>query len=102
MELKVRKLSNFLKSCKGLIGEENPYPVFFKTRFGIHTFFMKFPIDVLILDDKNKAVVIHENLRPFRIFCWNPIYDKVVELPTGTIRSLNIAKGNHIKLVAIN
>ncbi len=98
MELKVKKLSNFLESCKGLIGEENPYPVFFKTRFGIHTFFMKFPIDVLVLNRKNKVVAMKENLIPFRIYLWNPKFDKVLELPEGTIATYKIRKGVVTKL----
>ena len=56
-----------------------------KTHFGIHTFGLKFPIDILILNNNNKVVSIKENLKPNKIFLWNPIYEKVVELPRGTI-----------------
>jgi hypothetical protein len=46
---------------------------------------MKFPIDVLILDKNNKIVSIKKNLKPYRIFLWNPLYEKVIEFPPQTI-----------------
>lgn len=55
-----------------------------KTRFGIHTFGMSYPIDVLILNSDNKVVVMKNNLVPNRIFLWYIMYFNVVELPSGT------------------
>lgn len=98
MEIKVRKLSGFLEACVGLLGAKEPQAVYFKTRWGIHTFFMKFPIDVLILDDKGKVRKMKENLKPYRIFIWNPIFSHVLELPSGTIKSRNINVDSLIKL----
>jgi len=43
----------------GLIGHDNPEPIMFYTKFGIHTFGLKFPIDVLILDKNNEAPQPH-------------------------------------------
>src|SRR5574344_695182 len=39
----------------------------------IHTFFMKFDIDVIFVDKKNKVVAIEESVKPNRIL---PIYLK--------------------------
>ena len=50
----------------GLIGKD-PTPLFFKTRFGIHTFGVITPIDVLILD-KNYKVVKIKALLPLGLF----------------------------------
>lgn len=83
----------------GLMGAKKPYPVFFKTRFGIHTFFLKFPIDVLILDENNRVVKMAQNLKPNSIFVWNPKYSKVVELPAGAISKNKILVENEIKLI---
>ncbi|MEX1013632.1 MAG: hypothetical protein WDZ80_00540, partial [Candidatus Paceibacterota bacterium] len=44
----IRTLDYFEK-IKGLIGEKFPRSVYFKSRWGIHTAGMKFPIDVIIL-----------------------------------------------------
>jgi uncharacterized membrane protein (UPF0127 family) len=63
-----------------------------KTRFGIHTFLMKQPIDVLVLSNNLEIKKIKEHLTPNNVFFWNPAYSIVVELPKGTI------KKNHCKL----
>ena len=79
-------LKGFLNKSIGLIGKNKFEAVIFTTRFGIHTFGLKFPIDVLILDDKHKVVSIREDLKPNRIFLWNPKYNLVVELENGTVK----------------
>lgn len=58
--------------------------ILFKTRFGIHTFFMKDPIDVVILDN-NLKVVKMATVKPNNLFFWNPKYFKVLEFSQGTI-----------------
>lgn len=98
MELRVRKLKGISKSV-GLIGKKEAYPVMLTTRFGIHTFGLKFPIDVLILDKNNMVVCLHENLKPNRIFLWNPRYEKVLELPKGFIGKNKIKEGDKPNLI---
>lgn len=97
MKLRVRELKGISKSV-GLIGKKEVFPVMFMTRFGIHTFGLKFPIDVLILDRSNMVVCLHENLKPNRIFIWNPRFKKVLELPGGFIRKEKIKKGDKLNL----
>lgn len=85
------KISQIIKKTKqaksikdytfGLLLEENRNGLLIKTRFGIHTFFMKFPIDVYVLDKNLKVVKVKKNLKPNRMFFWNPKYNMVVELP---------------------
>ena len=55
LNLKVKRLETLKEKTLGLIGREKVTPVIFETRFGIHTFGLKVPIDVLILDNKNKV-----------------------------------------------
>jgi len=57
-----------------------------KTHFGIHTFGMGYPIDVLVLDKKNNVAAMKKNVKPNRIFLWNPKFQTVIELPAGTIK----------------
>ena len=82
----------------GLMGKDKPYPIHFNTRFGIHTFFMKFPIDVLILDDKNKVVKTVKSLQPNKFLLWNPKFSSVLELPENTIEDEDIKLGSEICL----
>lgn len=97
--LKVKICKGFLESTKGLIGYKNPKPILLKTRFGIHTFGLKFPIDVLVLNKKNKVTKIKKGLRPCRIFIWNPKYNKVVELPRSNVNDNDIRVGDNIKII---
>ena len=89
-KLFVKEAVNLREKIQGLIGEDKPYALMTETRFGIHTFGLKFPIDVLILNNENKVVSIRKNLKPNKIFLWNPMYKKVIELPRGTIEKEQI------------
>lgn len=96
--LEVKELKTWKEKTFGLINKEKAEAVFFKTRFGIHTFGLKFPIDVIILDNDQKVVKISEKLRPNRIFFWLPVFDKVLELPGGEIKKENIKIGDILKI----
>lgn len=96
--LSVRKAKNLREKVMGLIGKNKPISFMLSTRFGIHTFGLKFPIDVLILNEENKVVFLKKNLMPWRIFLWNPTYDKVLELPEGTIVKKKIKINDEIFL----
>lgn len=74
----------------GLLLHNKPVAMIFKTRFGIHTFFMKYPIDVIVLNNKNEVVKLKKCLKPNNIFLWNPIYSIIIELIAGTIEKNNI------------
>ncbi len=90
----IRKL-NELEKLVGMIKFKN-CGIFFTTRFGIHSFFLKETIEVIILD-KNNQVKLIKLLKPNRIFIWNPVFTKVLELPKGSIETLNLNLGNIIK-----
>lgn len=87
-----------MEKSVGLIGAKRPYPVFFTTRWGIHTFGVRIAIDVLILDSNNHVAVIRHSLPPNRFLFWNPIYNRVIELPPGTIMKRGITVGDQIAL----
>jgi uncharacterized protein len=82
----------------GLLKHKTPQAMLLKTRFGIHTLFMNYPIDVVILDNKHRVVAIKENLKPNEYFVWNIKYNLVLELPTGTIRATETEIGDIISL----
>ena len=88
----VENYNNFQKTI-GLIGKKNPQAIFFKTRWGIHTFGVRFPIDIVILDMTNTVQKIKHSLKPNRIFLWNPKFYNVIELPEGTIEKEHIKIG---------
>lgn len=82
----------------GLINAREPGSLYFKTRWGIHTFGMKFAIDCLILDKDWKVSAFRENISPNRIFTWNPKHFRVIELPGGSIKASNTVIGDILKI----
>ncbi|MEX0616324.1 MAG: DUF192 domain-containing protein [Candidatus Woykebacteria bacterium] len=87
---------SFLARTVGLIGAKAPYPLILNTRFGIHTFGVRFPMDVVIVDKENKVAATRENLLANRVFFWNPLFEKVIELPQGTIEKAQISVGDEV------
>jgi len=83
----------------GLMFAKKVKAVYFEARFGLHTFFVREPIDVLILDNYYRVKVIREKLQPWSVLLWNPKYFRVLELPSGFIAKKNIIIGNRLSLV---
>ena len=67
--------------------------------YGIHTFFMRFPIDVLFLDREYKVIRAVKALPPFRTCAVrHSVY--VLELPVGTIERARTEPGDQIQVRA--
>lgn len=86
-KLSAKVLVTRKEKVRGLIGNENIYPVYFETRFGIHTFGMKQSIDVLILNNNFQIVIMKKGMKPGKIFFWNLIHFRVIELPVNYINA---------------
>ena len=57
----------------------------------VHTFFMKFAIDLIYLDRKHRVRGLVREVRPWRFSICLPAHS-VLELPTGTIDRTNTQK----------
>jgi len=88
---------------KGLLGARNfpSHDALIITHCqSIHMFFMKFPIDVIFCDRRNKAVGLCESLKPF---CLSPVFFKAsyaIELPPGSIAASKTQAGDQLKISA--
>lgn len=63
----------------------------------IHTFFMRYPLDVVFINNANEVVKVIRNLRPWRI-TW--IYfkaRKTLELPAGKL-PLEVREGERLEI----
>ena len=61
----------------------------------VHTFGMKFPIDLVFLDRKNRVVKTRSNMRPGRLSaCLSA--KSVVELPSGTVLGTQTMRGDTV------
>jgi uncharacterized membrane protein (UPF0127 family) len=80
--------SNLLERMRGLIGRsfmDEGEALLIKPCRAIHTFYMRFPIDVLFLDKENRVIGIKKNLRPNRFSTIHLRAKSVLELPSGAI-----------------
>jgi uncharacterized membrane protein (UPF0127 family) len=64
---------------------------------GVHTFLMRFPIDVVYLDAGQKVVYLKENLLPWRLAPLRLSAASVIELPPGTIHQTQTGVGDVVK-----
>jgi len=97
----VKVADTLFTRMKGLLGrKELPFgeALWIKPCFSVHTFFMKFPIDVIFLNKKNQVIAAVSNLTPNRMTRLYPQSFSVLELPTGTIAASNTEVGDEIKI----
>ena len=64
----------------------------------VHSFFMKFTIDVLYLDRQKKVRGMRPNMKPWRLSACLPAHS-VLELPAGTIGRTGTQKGDQLEIV---
>lgn len=90
------------KRMKGLLGRSE-FPrgdaVVITPCNSIHTFFMRFAIDVLFVNKDNRILAAKSGLLPFRI---SPVYFKakfVIELPAGVIQATQTLPGHLLSFV---
>jgi len=65
---------------------------------GIHTFFMRFPIDAVFVDRRLRVVRIREGLRPWRVVPLVLRAHSVLELPEGTVAGLGLERGEELSI----
>ncbi len=97
---KVEKADTSASRNKGLLGRASlaadeglwivPCPM-------IHTFFMKFPIDVLFLDADLTVRRVIEDLRPWRLSPWVLSARSVLELKGGMLKG-SVHVGDRIEM----
>jgi len=63
---------------------------------GVHTFGMKFPIDVVFLNRKKKILKIRPNMVKRRI-SFSILAHSVLELPAGTLEKTQTAAGDQLE-----
>ena len=65
----------------------------------VHTFFMRFPIDVAFVDREGQVLKTVERLRPWRATRLYPRARACVELAAGTIARHGVTEGTRLALV---
>lgn len=97
LNIKLLVLKKLLDKSLGAIAKSPSEALLIETRLGIHTFFVKRPLDIIVLDNNGKIVKMKEDLRPNNLFFWNPKYRYILELPSGSIKTLSLELGNILR-----
>jgi hypothetical protein len=62
----------------------------------VHSFFMKFPIDLVYLDRKRKVRKVRRNMAPWRVSACL-LAHSVLELPAGTVEATGTTAGDQLE-----
>src|SRR5215471_5156388 len=65
---------------------------------GVHTFAMRFPIDVVYLDRERTVIHMEADLQPWRMAAIRIQAQSVLELPIGTIRDSRTTLGDQVDI----
>lgn len=94
--------STFRSRLIGLLGRDALAPgsaLVLKPSGLIHTAFMRFPIDVIFLDGRQRVVAKATHLQPFRVAWGGWKARTAVELPAGTIERFELPIGTTLQFV---
>jgi len=88
--------TSFAARSQGLLGRSGLKPdtgLLIDPCSSIHMWFMRFPIDVIFLDGKNRVVGLRRNIKPWGM-AWSWRGTKTIELPVGVIASTRTQLGD--------
>ena len=90
-EITLYEANTFYKKLIGLMFKRNiDYALLFKKCNGIHTFFMKEEIDVILTDKDNNILYLYPSLKRWRILLPKKNVYNTYELPKNSIKNLTI------------
>jgi len=88
------------RRMRGLLGRDGLPPgggLMIERCASIHTFFMKFPLDVLFLSDDLTVRRMFRHLKPWRLVVAFGARH-VVELPAGALEAADVAPGDRLRI----
>lgn len=101
---KVRIATSFVDRAIGLLSTSSLGPgegLWISPCSSVHTFFMRFPIDILFLNQEG-IVIGCGTLSPWRISKWYLKSRGVLELSAGTLDQTKTGIGDHVELAGLN
>src|ERR1043166_5383378 len=88
-----------VRRVKGLLGREcleDGQGLLFKQASSLHTFFMRFPIDILFIDKTGKVLRSRPHVAPFKLVAAPLRAFYALELPAGAINKSNTKVGDRM------
>lgn len=86
---------------KGLLGRETMAPgtaLLIIPCKGVHTFGMKFSLDIIFLDRRKRVIGVREDLVPNRLSVMHLGATSVMEMPAGRIAATRTRVGDEIEI----
>lgn len=97
-----RLANTFFSRLKGLLGEAKLSPgegLVLENEKSIHTLFMRFPIDVVYLNQAQQIIQLTPNMPPYRLGPFINQAQYIVELPVDTIEQTRCQIGDQIRFI---
>jgi uncharacterized membrane protein (UPF0127 family) len=85
----------------GLMGRsrlEHGHGLLIKPCSSIHTFFMRFPIDVVFVDRQARVVKVAQRVKPWRLLLGGKGAHAVIELPAGALAAAEVNPGDQLDI----
>ena len=78
--------------------------LWFPNHSSVHTFFMRFPIDVAFLDRRGRVIAFYDSLKPWRHTWIHPfaLGGGIVEASAGLFAGCSLQKGEELKVCPIS
>lgn len=67
----------------------------------VHTFFMKFPIDLIYIDRQKRVKKVRNNVGPWRLSACLTAHS-IIELPVGVIARSQTTPGDQLEFISIS
>ena len=93
--------TTLFERVKGLLGKDGmdmDETLILNPCHAVHTFFMKFTIDVVFLNSHCQIIALYPDLKPYRATRIHLDATHTIELPAGAITQWNLKKGQHLHI----
>ena len=97
----LRSARRFHQRLRGLLGRDRlpaGEGLWIEPCGSVHTWFMRFPLDVLFIDRSGEVVAVHPGLRPFSATRIHRRARAALELPAGTLAATGTLPGDRVVL----
>jgi uncharacterized membrane protein (UPF0127 family) len=91
INIEIKVAETFFSKFLGFMFKKNAnHALLFKSCRSIHTFFMRFNLDIVFLDKENKVIKVVRNVKPFRVVL--PIKNSfsILEIPSNIVNLTNV------------
>lgn len=92
--------NNFFTRLKGLMGKKNmDYDALcIKPCKGVHTFFMRFNINIIYVDKKGRILKIIKNLKPWKVTKFIKESEYIIEIDSKKSKYMKIEVGDELEI----